>query len=131
VLVCGDLALLHDSNGWLWRQQLKGRLLVLLIDNQGGGIFEQLSMPRENLDFERLFAMPQSVDPLALAAAHGVPGKNCNSLEQLPAALAWMVSDEQAKEPMLLLRLKTDRAADAQLRRQLRSSGWEVGLGDS
>ena len=75
--------------------------------------------------------MPQSVDPLALAAAHGVPGKNCNSLEQLPAALAWMVSDEQAKEPMLLLRLQTDRAADAQLRRQLRSSGWEVGLGDS
>ena len=131
VLVCGDLALLHDSNGWLWRQQLKGRLLVLLIDNQGGGIFEQLSMPRENLDFERLFAMPQSVDPLALAAAHGVPGKNCNSLEQLPAALAWMVSDEHVKEPMLLLRLKTDRAADAQLRRQLRSSGWEVGLGDS
>ena len=131
VLVCGDLALLHDSNGWLWRQQLSGRLLVILIDNRGGGIFEQLLMPRENLDFDRLFAMPQAIDPLALAAAHGVPGRNCNSLEELPAALAWMLADEQANQPMLLLRMATERAADAQLRKQLRRSGWEVGLGDS
>ena len=42
VLVSGDLALLHDSNGWLWRPQLQGRLGVVLIDNAGGGIFEQL-----------------------------------------------------------------------------------------
>jgi 2-succinyl-5-enolpyruvyl-6-hydroxy-3-cyclohexene-1-carboxylate synthase len=131
VLVCGDLALLHDSNGWLWRQQLSGRLLVILIDNRGGGIFEQLLMPRENLDFDRLFAMPQAIDPIALAAAHGVPGRNCNSLEELPAALAWMLADEQAHQPMLLLRMATERAADAQLRKQLRRSGWEVGLGDS
>jgi 2-succinyl-5-enolpyruvyl-6-hydroxy-3-cyclohexene-1-carboxylate synthase len=129
-LVCGDLALLHDSNGWLWRQQLGGRLLVLLIDNRGGGIFEQLPMPRENLDFERLFAMPQDLDPLALAVAHGVPGRNCNNLEDLPAALAWMQADEQANEPMLLLRFSTERAADAQLRRELRRSGWMVGMGD-
>jgi 2-succinyl-5-enolpyruvyl-6-hydroxy-3-cyclohexene-1-carboxylate synthase len=131
VLVCGDLALLHDSNGWLWRQQLSGRLLVILIDNRGGGIFEQLLMPRENLDFDRLFAMPQAIDPIALAAAHGVPGRNCNSLEELPAALAWMLAEEQANQPMLLLRIATERAADAQLRKQLRRSGWEVGLGDS
>ncbi|MFM8525574.1 MAG: 2-succinyl-5-enolpyruvyl-6-hydroxy-3-cyclohexene-1-carboxylic-acid synthase, partial [Cyanobacteriota bacterium] len=36
VLVTGDLALLHDSNGWLWQQrlaQLGARLTVVLLDN--------------------------------------------------------------------------------------------------
>ncbi len=120
VLVTGDLALLHDSNGWLWRQQLQGQLLVLLIDNNGGGVFEQLPLPRDGLDFERLFAMPQALDPLALAAAQGVPGRTCSQLEQLPAALAWLLADEQRQEPMLLLRFPTDRGADAGLRQRLR-----------
>jgi 2-succinyl-5-enolpyruvyl-6-hydroxy-3-cyclohexene-1-carboxylate synthase len=120
VLVTGDLALLHDSNGWLWRQQLQAQLLVLLIDNRGGGVFEQLPMDRNGLDFERLFAMPQALDPLALAAAHGVPGRTCSHLEQLPAALAWLLAEEQRQEPMLLLRFPTDRAADSCLRQRLR-----------
>ena len=69
-LVTGDLALLHDSNGWLWRSQLTGSLAVILLDNGGGGIFEQLPI-RPGLGeaeaFERLFAMPQQVDQAALA----------------------------------------------------------------
>jgi 2-succinyl-5-enolpyruvyl-6-hydroxy-3-cyclohexene-1-carboxylate synthase len=118
-LLCGDLALLHDSNGWLWRQQLRGRLTVLLIDNGGGGIFEQLPIrcpEAERLDFERLFAMPQGVDPLALAAAHGVPGRQVRWAAELEPALAWAL-----EQPVALLRLVTDRRADAALRRRLRT----------
>jgi 2-succinyl-5-enolpyruvyl-6-hydroxy-3-cyclohexene-1-carboxylate synthase len=126
VLVTGDLAMLHDSNGWLWRSQLTAQLRVLLIDNGGGGLFEQLPMPRRDLPFDRLFAMPQAVDQLALAAAHGVPGRDCLSLEELPAALAWLLSEEQSNEPMQLLRLRTDRQADAQLRQELRAAGWQA-----
>ena len=126
VLVTGDLALLHDSNGWLWRQQLQAQLLVLLIDNRGGGVFEQLPMERSGLDFERLFAMPQAMDPLALAAAHGVPGRTCSHLEQLPAALAWLLAEDQRQEPMLLLRFPTDRAADSCLRQRLRGEDGSV-----
>ncbi|MEB3351358.1 MAG: 2-succinyl-5-enolpyruvyl-6-hydroxy-3-cyclohexene-1-carboxylic-acid synthase [Cyanobacteriota bacterium] len=119
VLVSGDLALLHDSNGWLWRRQLGGRLLVLLIDNGGGGIFEQLPIrpePPQGLDFERLFAMDQGVDALALAAAHGVPAKAVQHPDQLAAALAWGL-----EQPLALLRLPTDRRADAGRRRRLRT----------
>ncbi|MCT0226176.1 2-succinyl-5-enolpyruvyl-6-hydroxy-3-cyclohexene-1-carboxylic-acid synthase [Synechococcus sp. CS-1328] len=119
VLVCGDLALLHDSNGWLWQQQLRGRLTVLLIDNDGGGIFEQLSIrPSDEaaLDFERLFAMPQAVDPCALAAAHGVPARSAQSWSELEENLAWALP-----ESMALVRLRTDRRADASLRQHLRT----------
>ena len=119
VLLCGDLALQHDANGWLWRPQLRGRLTVLLIDNGGGGIFEQLPIrcpDGEPLDFERLFAMPQAVDPLALAAAFGVPGRRVERPGELAEALAWAL-----EQPLALLRLMTDRRADAVLRRRLRT----------
>jgi 2-succinyl-5-enolpyruvyl-6-hydroxy-3-cyclohexene-1-carboxylate synthase len=119
VLVSGDLALLHDSNGWLWSSRLRGRLLVVLIDNGGGGIFEQLPIRPvvdADVDFERLFAMPQRVDHLALAAAHGVPGREVGQAGALAEALAWGVG-----QPLALLRVVSDRRADAARRRQLRT----------
>ena len=121
VLVTGDLALLHDANGWLWRRQLRGKLTVLLIDNGGGGIFEQLPIrpdPAQLLDFERLFAMPQAVDPLALAAAHGVPGRQPVDAPGLAHDLAWAL-----EQPMALLRLVTNRRDDAVRRQALRTMG--------
>lgn len=124
VLVSGDLALLHDSNGWLWRPQLRGRLTVVLIDNGGGGIFEQLPIrtrPAAALDFERLFAMPQPLDPLALAAVHGVPGRRLESLDALEDALAWALA-----QPLALLVVPTDRRKDAVLRQRLRTMAAEL-----
>jgi 2-succinyl-5-enolpyruvyl-6-hydroxy-3-cyclohexene-1-carboxylate synthase len=124
VLVCGDLALQHDSNGWLWSARLRGRLLVVLIDNSGGGIFEQLSIrpaDADALDFERLFAMPQPVDPRALAAAHGVPSRQVGQTEELVEALGWGLA-----QPLALLRVVSDRGADAARRRQLRTMAAEL-----
>lgn len=117
LLVSGDLALLHDANGWLWHQQLReraARLTVVMVDNGGGGIFEQLPI-RPALDFERLFAMPQALDPRRWAEGYGIPSRGVASLAALPEALAW--AQEQT---LSLLVLRTDRQADAQLRQALR-----------
>jgi 2-succinyl-5-enolpyruvyl-6-hydroxy-3-cyclohexene-1-carboxylate synthase len=110
--------LLHDSHGWLWRPQLHGRLTVILINNDGGGIFEQLPIrttPAQALDFERLFAMPQALDPLALAAAHGVPGRRVKAAADLEAQLAWAL-----QQPLALLEWVSDRRVDAARRQELR-----------
>lgn len=143
VLLTGDLALLHDSHGWLWQQQLGGQLTVLLVENGGGGIFEQLPIrpglgaapapfagPGEpvsgmtepgRLDFERLFAMPQPIRHGPLAAAFGVPWRQLARLEELAEGLAWAKG-----HPLALLELRTDRQADAALRQALRK-GWRSG----
>ena len=42
LLVTGDLAFLHDTNGWLIEQSLDLNLTILLIDNKGGNIFNRL-----------------------------------------------------------------------------------------
>ena len=129
VLLSGDLAALHDSNGWLWRPQLSGRLTVLLIDNGGGGIFEQLPIrtePETALDFERLFAMPQPLDPSALAAVHGVPWRRVANLAELAPQLTWALA-----QPLALLVLPTDRRQDAVLRRRLRTMAALAGSQDA
>jgi len=125
VLITGDLALLHDSHGWLWRQQLKGRLTVVLLNNNGGGIFEQLPIriePGHVMDFERLFAMPQAVDAIALAAAFGVPGRRPQQVADLGPDLAWAL-----QQPMALIELITDRRLDASRRHELRRMGQAFG----
>ena len=143
LLLTGDLALLHDSHGWLWKQQLGGQLTVLLVDNGGGGIFEQLPIRpgigggaghqarqsgppgdgqgQGGLDFERLFAMPQPIRHGPLAAAFGVPWRSLAGLEELAEGLAWA-----AGERLALVELRTDRQADAVLRHALRQ-GWRTG----
>ena len=119
VLLSGDLALLHDANGWLWLSQLRERgvrLTVLLIENGGGGIFEQLPIRAGGqLDFERLFAMPQAVDQLALARAYGAAVRSLTDLDQLSDGLDWALG-----QPLALLQLRTDRQRDARLRQELR-----------
>ena len=70
-LLTGELAFLHDSNALLFASELIGSLTVLLINNQGGGIFENLAVA--NLpEFEKCFATPQSCDFAKLCAAHSV-----------------------------------------------------------
>ena len=126
LLITGDLALLHDSNGWMHGQSDGPPLVVLLIDNGGGGIFQQLPIEQASPQrFDALFAMPQSVNPIALAAAHGVPGRSIAVIDDLPEALAWGL----AQPGPVLLRVCTDRNADAAFRRKLRLAAQNVGPG--
>ena len=92
--------------------------MVLLIDNAGGGIFEQLPIEtNENGALEQLFVMPQQVDPLALAAAHGVPGRSVACMDDLAHALEWGLAQNGAA----VLRIDTSRHSDAQLRNGIRA----------
>jgi len=53
ILVTGDLALLHDTNGWLFSKDRNISLIVVMIDNGGGGIFNQLNIDKiHEGDFE-------------------------------------------------------------------------------
>ncbi len=72
VLLVGDLALLHDTNGFLLRSKFRGSLTIVLINNNGGGIFGHLPVAQFDPPFEEFFATPQDMDFAKLAAAYGV-----------------------------------------------------------
>jgi 2-succinyl-5-enolpyruvyl-6-hydroxy-3-cyclohexene-1-carboxylate synthase len=77
--LCGDLCLLHDTNGLLGADTAAPATFVV-IDNNGGGIFSYLP-PRDLPEFERLFATPQSVDLVAVARAHGVTAERVEAAD--------------------------------------------------
>lgn len=81
----GDLAMIHDGNGLL----LESRdldLLIVVADNNGGRIFEDLPHARFAPDFERLFVTPHARDLGDLAAFHGVPYSSVGDRRELVAA---------------------------------------------
>jgi 2-succinyl-5-enolpyruvyl-6-hydroxy-3-cyclohexene-1-carboxylate synthase len=71
VLLTGDLAFLHDTNGLLIKQKFQGHLTIILINNNGGGIFEILPIV-DFPDFEEYFATPQTVNLPQLCSAYGL-----------------------------------------------------------
>lgn len=114
VLLTGDLALLHDTNGWLLAPRLRGHLTILLINNNGGGIFELLPIAGFEPPFEEFFAMPQSVQFATLCQTYGADYEQVQDWDQLSQRLQRL-----PEQGLRLLELKTDRKADRDWRSQL------------
>jgi 2-succinyl-5-enolpyruvyl-6-hydroxy-3-cyclohexene-1-carboxylate synthase len=90
VLLIGDIALLHDTNGLLNLKQRKVDLKIVVIDNKGGGIFSFLpqSSTLDPQRFEQLFGTPHDVDINQLVQAHGLPCTTVKTVAQLKDALS-------------------------------------------
>lgn len=114
VLLTGDLAFLHDSNGLLMRPKLRGSLTVVLINNRGGGIFEHLPVAQFEPPFEEFFATPQDVNFATLCAAHGVQHVAVRDLKQLEGLITQLPA-----HGVRVLEVTTDRKADAARRKKL------------
>jgi 2-succinyl-5-enolpyruvyl-6-hydroxy-3-cyclohexene-1-carboxylate synthase len=111
VMLTGDLALLHDTNGFLLQQHFEGHLTIVLINNNGGGIFEMLAIAQFDLPFEKFFALPQSIDFAQLCKTYGVEHERIITWDHLAARL-----NPLPKSGIRVLELCTDRKADAQWR---------------
>jgi 2-succinyl-5-enolpyruvyl-6-hydroxy-3-cyclohexene-1-carboxylate synthase len=113
VLLTGDLALLHDANGFLLRNHLRGSLTIVLINNRGGGIFEHLPVAGFEPPFETFFATPQDVDFAALCAAHGLEHVLVRDWRHLAE-----LTGQLPAAGIRVLEVRTDRRADAAQRKQ-------------
>ncbi len=114
VLLTGDLALLHDTNGFLSVPQLRGSLTVVLVNNAGGGIFNHLPVAQFDPPFEKYWATPQSVDFAKLCAAYGLEHVAVTDIAQLSALAANLPTSG-----VRVLEVRTERARDAAFRKKL------------
>ncbi|WP_029269890.1 2-succinyl-5-enolpyruvyl-6-hydroxy-3-cyclohexene-1-carboxylic-acid synthase [Virgibacillus alimentarius] len=61
-LVIGDLSFFHDLNGLLVAKHYQLNITILLINNNGGGIFSFLPQAGDDKHFEALFGTPIDID---------------------------------------------------------------------
>lgn len=120
VAICGDLTLLHDSNAWLLSPDpTVGAvdLVVVVLDNDGGGIFSFLPQ-RDHVDaFDRLLATPHGRDLGRLAALHDLTLHRPAGAEDVVAA----VEEGIASGGRHLVHVRTDREANVTVHRHLRA----------
>jgi 2-succinyl-5-enolpyruvyl-6-hydroxy-3-cyclohexene-1-carboxylate synthase len=116
-LLIGDVAFLHDTNGLLGLAGRDLALTVVVVDNDGGGIFsflpQRASLPGDR--FERLFGTPHGVDLAALASAHGLPVTEVTSMPDLERT----ISSSVAGGGVQVVVVRTDRDANVQVHEEL------------
>jgi 2-succinyl-5-enolpyruvyl-6-hydroxy-3-cyclohexene-1-carboxylate synthase len=115
VLVTGDLAFYHDSNGLLAAKQYGLNLTIVLINNNGGGIFEMLPVSQFGETYEKHFGTPHGIDFSSLARAYDL---------QLLKPADWpefreMVGASLAEPGTRIVEICTDRARNREQHEQI------------
>ena len=111
VLLLGDVALAHDVGGLLAASRLGLKLTIVLLDNDGGGIFEFLPVSREGEDFETHVATPHGLDFAHAAALYGCGHERAADPEGFRAALDRALAAERTT----IVAVRTDRKANVAL----------------
>jgi 2-succinyl-5-enolpyruvyl-6-hydroxy-3-cyclohexene-1-carboxylate synthase len=115
VALIGDLALLHDSAGlFIGPDEPRPDLCLVVVNNDGGGIFSTLEQASFPGSFERVFGTPHGADVGRLAAAAGLPYQRITQSTQL--------ADKLDGSGLRVVELRTSRAGAAALRARLQQA---------
>jgi len=115
----GDLAFLHDAAGLaLGPDEPRPDLCLVVVNNDGGGIFSALEQAAFPGSFERLFGTPHGTDLQHLAAAFSLPYQRLEHPADLVKALQGT--------GLRIVEAQTSRTAGAGLRARLRAAAAEA-----
>ncbi|MPZ72413.1 MAG: 2-succinyl-5-enolpyruvyl-6-hydroxy-3-cyclohexene-1-carboxylic-acid synthase [Nitriliruptorales bacterium] len=113
--LAGDLSVLHDQNGFLPTPSGRPDLVIVVVNNDGGGIFSFLPQARFPRGYETLFGTPHGIDMAAFANLYGLRHRLVAAAADLPDA----VLRASAAGGIHLVEVRTDRAANVALHRRL------------
>jgi len=115
-VLIGDLAFLHDLNSLGLMAERKG--VVLVLNNDGGGIFSWLPIRRHEAVFEPWFGTPHGMRFAYAAAQFGLQYQQPDSMDALEKAL----ESARTSEDGVLIEVNTDREGAWQEQRRLLQS---------
>ena len=110
----GDLALLHDLSGLLAARRIGVPLLLVVVNNDGGGIFNFLPVAQATDRFEELFATPHGLDLSHLAALCGARLSRPRTASELRACIR-----EALGNGLHIVEVRTERTANVEKHREL------------
>ncbi len=125
VLLIGDVALAHDIGGLLAAGRLELKLTIVLLDNDGGGIFDFLPVSRTRMAradkdvYTRHVATPTGLDFALLAALYGFVHEPVDAVPGLRIAMEHALAPQTGPT---LIHVRTVRAANVSLHHRTWSS---------
>jgi 2-succinyl-5-enolpyruvyl-6-hydroxy-3-cyclohexene-1-carboxylate synthase len=115
VLLIGDVALAYDIGGLLAARRLQLKLTIVLLNNDGGGIFHFLPVAGERDAFEEHVATPHGLDFAKAAELYGCGHERPEDLAALRAALDRAL----AATATTIIEVRTDREQNLALHRRV------------
>ncbi|WP_203333291.1 2-succinyl-5-enolpyruvyl-6-hydroxy-3-cyclohexene-1-carboxylic-acid synthase [Planococcus beigongshangi] len=114
VLFIGDLAFLHDLNGLIASKMQETDLTVVVMNNDGGGIFSYLAQSQEERYFEELFGTPTGLKFEDAARMYDAEYAAVETKEQLRSALR-----TPKEKAVKIIEVFTDRETNVRVHREL------------
>ncbi len=108
VLCIGDLSFYHDLNGLLAAKQHAISLTIVLVNNDGGGIFSFLPQAAYPEQFELLFGTPHGLDFHPVVEMYGGSFQRATSWESLRGAVTSGISSGG----LHVVEMRTDRTVN-------------------
>ncbi len=118
VLVIGDLSFFHDLNGLLAARLHQLDLTVVLINNDGGGIFSFLPQASYPEHFEQLFGTPTGLDFAPVVQMYGGSFQRITNWQEFRTAM----NESIVSRGLHVIEVPTERTSNVQMHRQL----WQV-----
>jgi 2-succinyl-5-enolpyruvyl-6-hydroxy-3-cyclohexene-1-carboxylate synthase len=115
VLLAGDVALVHDIGGLLAARRLGLRLTIVVLNNDGGGIFHFLPVAGEGEAFVEHVATPHGLDFSRAAALFGCAYERPATIGELRTALERALGAEATT----IIEIRTDRERNLALHRRV------------
>jgi 2-succinyl-5-enolpyruvyl-6-hydroxy-3-cyclohexene-1-carboxylate synthase len=115
VLLIGDVALAHDIGGLLAARRLRIPLTIVLLNNDGGGIFHFLPVATQTDAFEEHFGTPHGLEFAKAAALYGCGYERVRDAGELRIALDRGTSGTSTT----IIEVRTERRRNVELHRQV------------
>jgi len=113
--LCGDLSFLHDQNGLLLGKSLSLSLTIVVVNNNGGGIFSFLPQANDDQNFERIFGTPHNINLVDLCGAYGLG----HSLVETNGDLGPALTAARLSGGIQVIEARTVRAENVSIHRKI------------
>jgi len=105
LLITGDLSFLYDSNG-LWNNYIKPNFRIIVLNNNGGGIFRILPGKEESKNFNTFFETTHNFDFQSIAEMYNFKFETVSDKTDLKNALGNFYRKSEVPK---ILEIKTPR----------------------
>lgn len=114
-LLIGDVTMYHDMNGLLAVRRCGVPITIVLLNNNGGGIFRRLPIKDFEPEFTQHFITPHDLDFAQVAKLYSLEYANPSTRAEFQAVFTQSVNQRKA----MLIEVKTDSRQDLRLRQAI------------